>query len=648
MVSRETIDRILNTAQIVDVVNEFVPLKRRGANYMACCPFHDEKSPSFSVSPSKGIFKCFGCGKGGNVVHFIMEHEHLGYVEALKYLGKKYNIEVEDREETPEEAQNRLRSEALFAVNQFAVKFFQQALTNSEEGRTIGGSYLKERGFTSKTIESFSLGWAPSIGDSLSGAALHNGYSKENLIDVGLSYEERESGRLIDRFYERVIFPIHSVSGKVIAFGGRVLKGEKRVAKYINSPESDIYHKSSSLYGLFQAKSAIIKEQKCYLVEGYTDVLSFYQAGVENCVASSGTSLTVEQIRLIRRFASDVTLVYDSDFAGIKASLRGLDMLLEEGLNVRIVLLPEGEDPDSFAKKRDGERLKEDLKELEADFIQVKIKLFEKEEGNDPLKRSNLIRGVVGSISKIPDAIGRTSYLQEAALQLGLDENILIDETGKLLRERERFSLSKRRERADKESTQPQIKEGREENEGRIPLFVTEIYYEPAEREILYYLLKFGHLPLAKEEITVSDYILRELQNDDLELTNLLHKEIFDLYFSNRDKSCEEIHKILFNHNDSQIVAVVSDLLHTQYTLSVKVFVESLTPELQQLSAAVPKAIALYKAKITSIAYQNLFKELKEAEERRDEVLKNELMKRLQILMQVRNHFSKELNRITI
>ncbi|HBZ35634.1 MAG TPA: DNA primase, partial [Rikenellaceae bacterium] len=431
MISKSTIDKILDTAQIVDVINDFVTLKKRGANYIACCPFHNEKTPSFSVSPSKGIFKCFGCGKAGNVVNFIMEHEQLGYVEALKYLGRKYGIEVTDQEESAEEQQNRLKSESLMVVSQFASEFYSNTLWNSPSGQAIGLTYFKERGFSEKTIRKFMLGWAPSERDALSNAAIRTGYKKEYLVSAGLSIET-ENGKLFDRFYERVIFPIHSVSGKVIAFGGRTLKTDKSTAKYINSPESEIYVKSKSLYGIFFAKSAISKFQNCYLVEGYTDVLSLHQAGVENVVASSGTSLTSDQIRLIRRFSPAVTILYDGDAAGIKASIRGIDMLLEEGLQVKVVLFPDGEDPDSFARSHSPEELKEFLKDSEQDFITFKSNLLAEEARQDPLKKVQLISDVVASIAVIPDAISRSVYIEDCSRRLNIDEKVLVQEVRRI------------------------------------------------------------------------------------------------------------------------------------------------------------------------------------------------------------------------
>ena len=408
MISKTTISRILESAQIVDVISDFVSLRRRGANYTACCPFHNEKTPSFSVSPSKGIYKCFGCGKAGNAVNFVMEHEHLTYVEALKFLGRKYGIEVEEREESEAEIQQRLKSESLQVVSEFARDFFINSLWNSQRGRSIALSYFKERGFSEETIKKFQLGWAPEGRDgSMSSAALRAGFKKEFIVSSGLGIEREQSGEIADRFYERVMFPIHSLTGRVIAFGGRTLRTDKSLAKYINSPETEIYNKSRSLYGIYFAKSAIARLQKCYLVEGYTDVISLVQAGVENVVASSGTSLTSEQVRLIRRFAPSVTILYDSDPAGIKASLRGIDMLLEEGLQVKVVLFPEGEDPDSYAKNNSPAQLKDYLESAERDFIEFKIELLSSEADKDPIKRRQLINEVVTSISVIPDAITR-------------------------------------------------------------------------------------------------------------------------------------------------------------------------------------------------------------------------------------------------
>lgn len=652
MISKDTIDKILDAAQIEDVVGDFVALRRRGANYMACCPFHNEKTPSFSVSPSKGIFKCFGCGKAGNSVNFIMEHEQLGYVDALKYLGRKYSIDVTDKEETPQDAENRLRSESLMAVTQFATEFYSNALWSTDQGISVGVSYFRERGFDNELIKKFMLGWAPSGRDSMSRAALKAGYKREFLVAAGLSIERESDKELVDRFYDRVMFPVHTISGRVIAFGGRTLKADKSIAKYINSPESEIYIKSRSLYGIYYAKSAITKKQKCYLVEGYTDVLSFHKAGVENVVASSGTSLTTEQIRLIKRFTPEVTILYDGDAAGIKASIRGIDMLLEEGLRIKVVLFPDGEDPDSFARKSTPEDLIKFLDESEEDFIAFKTSLLTTETKKDPIQRARLIQEIVASIAVIPDAINRAVYIEECSLRLNISEEILSQEVKKLRRKKQYGAYSGDTPTAPEPGVPlyfPVLETGE-----RLPQFITNTYCEPAERELLYYLIKFGEHPLygADEEnpgtVTVSQFILTELSNDDLELQNLIYKSIFDEYFIIKERSQDEIQKYFMNHSNREFVNVALDLLHQEHNLTIKQFVAEIPPEEQHLSIVVPKSILIYKAKITAIAYQGLCKDLSQADKDNDELRKNEIMEQLQILMHIRNSFSKELKRLTI
>ena len=652
MISKTTIARILDSAQIVDVISDFVSLRRRGANYTACCPFHNEKTPSFSVSPSKGIYKCFGCGKAGNTVNFIMEHEHLTYVEALKFLGRKYGIEVEEREESEAEIQQRLKSESLLVVSEFARDFYVNSLWNSQRGRSVALSYFQERGFSEETIKKFQLGWAPEGRDgSMASAALRAGYKKEYIISSGLGVEREQTGELADRFYDRVMFPIHSLTGRIIAFGGRTLRTDKNIAKYINSPETEIYNKSRSLYGIYFAKSSIARLQKCYLVEGYTDVISLVQAGVENVVASSGTSLTSEQVRLIRRFAPSVTILYDSDPAGIKASLRGIDMLLEEGLQVRVVLFPEGEDPDSYARSNSSAQLKDFLERSEKDFIEFKIELLSQEADKDPIKRRQLINEVVTSISVIPDAITRAVYIEECSIKLKFDQNLLAREVNKLRKVRLPNS-NFGRDQDFKESlplTQiPDIDTGES-----LPVFVRDVYYEPAEKELLYYLLKFGEFPLYGTEdgaispISVSQFILNELQTDDLEFQNLLYKNMFEEYYKVREMAQEEIQKHFTNHPDPAIVSLTSSILIQEHSLNIKQFVASLIPEEKVLSIVVPKAIMIYKAKITSIAYQDMWDLLKRTPSD-DEVMQKELMKNIQTLLSVRNTLSKELNRLTI
>ena len=433
MIDQATIDRILDAAQIVDVVSEFVTLRKRGVNYVGLCPFHNEKTPSFSVSPSKGLCKCFSCGKGGNSVHFVMEHEQMSYYEALKYLAKKYNIEIQERELTNEEKQAQTTRESMFIVNNFARDYFQNILKNHVDGRSIGMAYFRQRGFRDDIIEKFQLGYCTESHDAMSQEALRKGYQKEFLVKTGICYET-DDHRLRDRFWGRVIFPVHTLSGKVIAFGGRVLstatKGIK--VKYVNSPESEIYHKSNELYGIFFAKQAIVKQDRCFLVEGYTDVISMHQSGIENVVASSGTALTPGQIRLIHRFTNNITVLYDGDMAGIKASIRGIDMLLEEGMNIKVCLLPDGDDPDSFARKHNSEEFQAFIRDHEKDFIRFKTDLLMEDAGRDPIKRAELISNIVRSISVIPEAIVRDVYIKECSQHLRIEDKLLVAEVAKL------------------------------------------------------------------------------------------------------------------------------------------------------------------------------------------------------------------------
>lgn len=433
MIDQATIDRILDAAQIVDVVSEFVTLRRRGVNYIGLCPFHNEKTPSFSVSPSKGLCKCFSCGKGGNVVHFIMEHEQLSYYEALKWLARKYNIEVKERELTEEEKQASNLRESLFVVNQFASEYFQNVLYNVEEGQRIGMTYLRSRGFRDDIIKKFQLGYSTDNRDALARTAIEKGYKPEFLEKTGLCYR-KDDGTLRDRFWGRVIFPVHTLSGKVVAFGGRVLNAATKNVqmKYVNSPESEIYHKSHELYGIYFAKQAMVRQDRCFLVEGYTDVISMHQSGIENVVASSGTALTSDQIRLIHRFTNNITVLYDGDGAGIKASIRGIDMLLEEGMNVKVCLLPDGDDPDSFARKHNATEYQAYINDHEVDFIRFKTDLLIEEAGKDPIKKANLITSIVKSISVIPDSITRNVYIRECSEMLRMEERVLVNAVGKL------------------------------------------------------------------------------------------------------------------------------------------------------------------------------------------------------------------------
>lgn len=452
MIDQSTIDRILDAAQIVDVVSEFVTLRKRGVNYIGLCPFHNEKTPSFSVSPSKGVCKCFSCGKGGNVVHFIMEHEQLSYYEALKWLAKKYNIEIKERELTDAEKQAQSLRESLFVVNQFASEYFQDILYNHIDGQRIGMTYLRSRGFRDDIIRKFQLGYSTDAPDGLARAAAQKGFREEFLEKTGLCYK-KDNGTLHDRFWGRVIFPVHTLSGKVVAFGGRVLSSATKNVqmKYVNSPESEIYHKSRELYGMYFAKQAIVRQDCCFLVEGYTDVISMHQSGIENVVSSSGTALTSDQIRLIHRFTNNITLLYDGDGAGIKASLRGIDMLLEEGMNIKVCLLPDGDDPDSFARKHNATDYQAYINAHEVDFIRFKTNLLLEEAGRDPIKRVGLISSIVRSISVIPDAIVRSVYIRECSQLLQMEEKILVEATAKLIGQARETKFKEEQRRRERE-----------------------------------------------------------------------------------------------------------------------------------------------------------------------------------------------------
>ncbi len=613
MIDYNTVQRIIDTAEITEVVQDFVNLKKRGVNYLGLCPFHNEKTPSFTVSPSKGIYKCFGCGKGGNVVNFIMEHEHLSYPEALKYLAKKYHIEVVEKELTAEEIQEQNERDSLLVVTKFANVYFQDKLHNNTEGRAIGLSYFKERGFRDDIIKKFELGYSLDVKDAFTINAKEKGYKIDFLEKTGLTIV-KENGTY-DRFRGRVIFPIHSLSGNVTGFGGRILQKEAKAAKYLNSPESDIYHKSRVLYGMYFAKKSITQLDKCYLVEGYTDVISMHQSGIENVVASSGTSLTVEQIRLIKRFTPNVTIIYDGDPAGLKASLRGIDLVLEQGLNVKVLLLPEGEDPDSFAKSHSASELVDFIEENEEDFITFKTRLLYNEAKNDPVKRANLISDIVRSIAVIPETIIRTVYIKECSNILDIDEKVLYGEINKI--RRKNFEKEHRREISPDQSFKAASP--------TVPSFVDDVYSEAQEKEIIRLLLHYADNILytyqedkydEPRNVTVAEYIISEILNDDLEFKNLMYKQIFQEYLEalNADKALDDKHFIY--HSDPEISKLAADLLSSSYTLS-KIFKKGgihIATEEMKLKQMVPETIIAYKRKILEIAQSHVKEKLKEAQ----------------------------------
>lgn len=524
-IDQETVRKILDTADIVEVVSDFVKLKRSGANYMGLCPFHNERTPSFSVSKAKGVCKCFSCGKGGTPVGFIMEHEQLSYAEALRWLANKYNIEIKERELTAEEIAQASERESMLALNEFALQFFENKLFESDEGRTIGSSYFRNRGLTDAAIKRFRLGYSPEARDALASEAMKKGYSPELLASTGLC-SRNDRGNLYDRFRGRVLFPVFTLSGKVVAFGGRTLKSDKTIAKYVNSPESSIYHKSSELYGLYQARRAIVQKNKCILVEGYMDVISMSQRGVENVVASSGTSLTDGQIALIHRFTQNVTVIYDSDPAGIKASLRGIDMLLAQGLNVKVLLLPEGDDPDSFAKAHSLEEIEAYMQANETDFIRFKTKiLLDGLAANDPVARAGVINSIAKSISVIPDRVIRSEYTKECSRLMQTDEEIVTLQVAKYANENaEKSQTTKIPETSQEHTKEPTVVT---RPTGRA---VTDrlAYLRPAEMEVARLLVRYGLLTVAQvvdsegevRDLSVLDYVVNEFNSDDISFAN--------------------------------------------------------------------------------------------------------------------------------
>lgn len=545
-IDRDTVQKILDTADIVEVVSDFVSLKRRGANYIGLCPFHNERTPSFSVSRSKGICKCFSCGKGGSAVGFLMELEQLSYSEALRYLAKKYNIEIKDHEMSAEEREKESERESMLAVNEFAMQYFENILTGSDDGRNIGLAYFRERGINDAMIKRFHLGYSYDRRDDLFQTAVKRGFAEKFLIETGLCYRN-DRGMAIDRFRSRVIYPVFTVSGKVVAFGGRTLRKDKDVAKYVNSPESIIYRKSFELYGLYQAKQAIVRKDKCILVEGYMDVISMHQSGVENVVASSGTSLTEGQIRLIHRFTENVTVIYDSDPAGIKASLRGIDLLLAEGLNVKVMLLPDGDDPDSFAQSHTSAEVEAYLAENEQDFIAFKTAILMDGTGNDPIAKSKAIQNIVRSIAVIPDGITRSVYITECSRTMGIAEKVLTLQVAKYAaenaekqardsqRERNRAAAGLPADSADDagariDSVESDTKSPHEIPESESSLTERErTFLLPYERELVRYAIKYGMCYLCDVAVdgegntvpmNVLEYILQELEADDIKLSD--------------------------------------------------------------------------------------------------------------------------------
>lgn len=573
MIPKQTIDEIFDAAIIEDVVGEFVPLKKRGANYLGNCPFHNEKTPSFTVSPAKGIYKCFGCGKAGNSVNFVMEHEHYSYPEALKFLANKYNIEVEEEVQTDEQKAASNERESLYLVSNYAANYFQKQLTATKEGKAIALSYFLERGFREDIIEKFQLGYNPDQWTAFTDAAEKEGHNLSFLDKTGLTIVKGD--KKFDRFKGRVMFPIHNLSGRVLGFGGRILKKEDKAAKYLNSPESEIYHKSKVLYGIYTAKKAITQENICYLVEGYTDVISLYQSGVENVVSSSGTSLTEGQIRLVKRFTPNITILYDGDAAGLKASFRGIDMILQEGMNVRVVLFPEGEDPDSYAKNHTSEELKEYITSSAQDFIRFKTSVLIDDVGDDPIKRAEMIKDIVSSIAVIPDQIKRSVYTKECSTLLEISEKALINELNKILRE----NTSKRIKKQN--SQHQQIPDDAffpyEEEEEKSSNKDTDLAHW--EKDILRLLISYGSKAIEIEvdaegeekqfqKISVAQYIIISIQGDEVGFENPDYQVVFDFCVEKLNAGTIPEHNEFTQHQNSTIAQFAIDVLTSKHDIS--------------------------------------------------------------------------------
>jgi len=631
MIDQITIDKIIEAARIEEVVGEFVTLKKKGVNLVGLCPFHSDKTPSFYVSPAKNICKCFACNEGGSSVHFIMKHEQLSYYEALKYLAKKYNIEIQEKELTDEQKSAYNERESLFILNEYAKNYFINILNQHIEGKTIGLSYFKERGFRENIIKKFQLGYSLEQRDALSKDALKNGFKQDFLVKTGLSIEGENY--LIDRFRGRVIFPVHTLSGKVVAFGGRILKKAENTGKYVNSPESDIYHKSDQLYGIYFAKQAITKADRCFLVEGYTDVISMHQAGIENVVSSSGTALTHGQIKLIHRFTSNITVIYDGDAAGIKAALRGIDLLLEEGMNVKVVLLPDGEDPDSFARKQNADSFTQYINNNETDFIRFKTQLLLDDAGEDPIKRAALITDIVNSISIIPDGIIRSVYTRDCSLLLGIDERVLADAV------RKKFLGVLEKESQKRPASNSNQKDNVILTDN--PLQKQDSLLDKYELAILYYVIRFGTLPMIfqeektddskknatvqeesepEEQMTVLEYIMFDLERDGLTFGNYLYKQILEEAFEHMYDSGFYPARYFLAHPQDEISRLTANLLEDRYELSkvhTKQFGENITKEdtpfaeERSLQTSVPRVLTELKDAFITLQINDVKNEMK-------------------------------------
>jgi DNA primase len=645
LINKETIAQIFETARIEEVVGEFVNLKKRGVNMIGHCPFHNEKTPSFTVSPAKGIYKCFGCGKGGNAVNFVMDHEHYTYPEALKYLARKYSIEIEEEEQTPEQLEKLSEQESLYHVSVFAQKYFSQNLFEKEEGRAIGLSYFKERGFNEEIIKTFQLGYSIDAWEDFTANAEKNGYKVDFLQKTGLSIVKEN--KKFDRFRGRVMFPIHNLSGKVIGFGGRILSSEKSKAKYVNSPESDIYSKSKSLYGIFFAKNDIIKFDNCFLVEGYTDVISLHQAGIKNVVASSGTSLTTDQIKLIKRYTPNITILYDGDAAGLKASFRGTDMILEEGMNVKMVLFPDGEDPDSYVRNHRTVEVEEFIRNKAEDFISFKTNILTRDAQHDPIKKAGVVKEIVQTIAKVPDAIYRNFYVKECSSILDIPEQTLLNELNRILREQFR---KKNMPLAPEPS--PEVPEYKIER--HIDSSISNNRYQ--EKDIIRLLLVYGRDEIIFKQsdekgrteeipVNVADFIINDILVDEIKFDDAIYQKIFDLFVLEKQENEIPDEQFFINNPSQEIASATIDLISSPYELSENWLKNSIVvkTEKDDLKTTVTSSVLAFKGKkVDSLISENQ-KKIKDAQNDQEYI---ELMQTQINLKKISIEINKQLSRI--
>ena len=648
MIPKDIIDNIFETARIEEVVGDFVTLKKRGANMLGVCPFHDEKTPSFTVSPAKGIYKCFGCGKGGNSVNFVMEHEQFSYPEALKFLAKKYHIEVPEIELTPEQLEKANAKESLYVVSNFANEFFQKQL-QTDEGLAIAISYFQERGMTNETIQKFQLGYNPESWDALTKEALKSGYKKEYLEQSGLSIFKEDKS--FDRFRGRVMFPIHSLSGRVLGFGGRTLKTQKKIAKYVNSPESDIYHKSNILYGIYFAKSAIVKEDCCYLVEGYTDVISMHQSGVENVVASSGTALSVEQIKLISRYTKNIHILFDGDAAGIKASFRGIDLILAEGMNVKVVLFPDGEDPDSYAKKVSSDELKEFIQNEAKDFLSFKTQLLQEETKNDPTKKAALIKEIVRSIAIIPDHITRAVFIKDCSKTLQISEAILTQEVGRV--KRQESSSGQVNEYTPKQAIKTPSQKKVDFNKSNYQEWeIIRFLLCYGDKEIVFFeeveeVSEAGNNKTRVEEypLLVAQFILEEISGE-IQFDHSIYAEILSEYMSfiNKEELPSPNHFV--QHSNPAISQVATDVMSSRYELSENWKKHGIYTDTEDVHLRLAVETAVYSLKVKKI--EQLIKSAQDEMKSPDVETQNQALEKMSKLLLLKKMISEKLGRTVL